>query len=82
MTNSPLSLRHFSLRTQVGWAVGVVLSLTFLIQALMVFSVSSDELKKSRSDEMGVLVNRVAAELGRFENYLNCLFEEPLLYCI
>ena len=63
MTNSPLSLRHFSLRTQVGWAVGVVLSLTFLIQALMVFSVSSDELKKSRSDEMGVLVNRVAAEL-------------------
>ena len=58
-----LSLRHFSLRTQVGWAVGLILSITFVIQALMLFSVSSDELKKSLSGQLEVLVSRVAAEL-------------------
>jgi diguanylate cyclase (GGDEF)-like protein/PAS domain S-box-containing protein len=58
-----ISLRNFSLRTQVGWAVGVILSLAFLIQALMVYSAASNELKKSLSGQLEVLVNRIASEL-------------------
>jgi diguanylate cyclase (GGDEF)-like protein/PAS domain S-box-containing protein len=58
-----ITLRNFSLRTQVGWAVGVILSLMFLIQALMMFSAARDALKTSLSGQLEVLVNRVAAEL-------------------
>ncbi len=58
-----ISFRNFSLKTQVGWAIGVILSLMFLIQALMMFSAASDALKKSLSGQLEVLVNQVAAEL-------------------
>ncbi len=48
----------------MGWAVGLIVSFSFLIQALMMFAVSSDALKKSLSGQLEVLVSRVAAELN------------------
>ncbi len=60
---SIFSLRKFSLRSQVGWAVGLFLSLAFVIQALMLLSTASQELKKGLSGQLEVLVNRVATEL-------------------
>ena len=58
-----ISLRQLSLRTQVGWAVGLVLSFAFVIQGLLLYSVYSAELKKSLSGQLEVLVSRVATEL-------------------
>jgi diguanylate cyclase (GGDEF)-like protein/PAS domain S-box-containing protein len=60
---STISLRKFSLRTQVGWAIGLILSFTFLVQALLLFSASSDALKISLSGQLEVLVSQVATEL-------------------
>ena len=60
---SGIHLRQVSLRTQIGLAVGLVLSLILLIQALLLFSAARGELRQSLSDQLEVLVSRVAAEL-------------------
>jgi hypothetical protein len=56
-------VRQFSLRTQIGLATGLVLSLILLTQAVLLFSAARDELKQSLSGQLEVLVSRVAAEL-------------------
>src|SRR5450830_1892106 len=58
-----LNFRQFSLRTQVGLAAGLVLSLALLAQAFLLFSAARDELKQSLSGQLDVLVNQVATEL-------------------
>jgi diguanylate cyclase (GGDEF)-like protein/PAS domain S-box-containing protein len=58
-----LKLRQFSLRTQIGLAAGLVLSLMLLTQAWLLFSAARDELKQSLSGQLEVLVSRVATEL-------------------
>ena len=56
-------LRHFSLRTQIGWVAGLVLSGVLLAQAFLLFSAARDELQLSLSAQLEVLVGRVATEL-------------------
>lgn len=58
-----LSFRKFSLRTQIGVAVGLVLSLMLLSLALLLFIAARDDLKHSVSGQLEVLVSRVATEL-------------------
>ncbi len=58
-----IKVRQFSLRTQIGLATGLVLSLILLTQAVLLFSAARDELKQSLSGQLEVLVSRVAAEL-------------------
>jgi diguanylate cyclase (GGDEF)-like protein/PAS domain S-box-containing protein len=55
--------RRFSLRTQIGLAAGLVLSLTLLAQATLLFFAARAELKQSLSGQLEVLVSRVATEL-------------------
>ncbi|WP_306602915.1 EAL domain-containing protein [Azonexus sp.] len=62
-SQSGISLRHLSLRTQIGLAVGLVLSLILLIHALLLFSAARGELRQSLSGQLEVLVSRLAAEL-------------------
>lgn len=63
MIHPAIIFRKFSLRTQIGLAVGLVLSLILLTQALLLFSAARDELKHSLSGQLEVLVSRVATEL-------------------
>jgi diguanylate cyclase (GGDEF)-like protein/PAS domain S-box-containing protein len=58
-----LHLRNFSLRTQIGWALGLVLSFTLVVQALLLFVAARTELRHSQAAQLDVLVNRVGAEL-------------------
>jgi diguanylate cyclase (GGDEF)-like protein/PAS domain S-box-containing protein len=58
-----ISFRKFSLRTQIGVAVGLVLSFMLLTLALLLFFAARDELKHSLSGQLEVLVSRVATEL-------------------
>ena len=58
-----IKLRQFSLRAQIGWVVGLVLSCVLLAQAFLLFSAARDELKQSLSAQLEVLVGRVATEL-------------------
>jgi diguanylate cyclase (GGDEF)-like protein/PAS domain S-box-containing protein len=58
-----IRLRQFSLRSQIGLAAGLVLSLMLLIQAGLLFSAARTELKQSVSGQLEVLVSRLAAEL-------------------
>ncbi len=62
-TQAGITLRRFSLRTQIGLAAGLVLSLMLLTQALLLFSAARDELRQSLSGQLEVLVRRVATEL-------------------
>ncbi|MFZ4537864.1 cache domain-containing protein [Propionivibrio sp.] len=62
-TQAGSKLRQFSLRTQIGLAAGLVLSVLLLTQALLLFSAARDELKQSLSGQLEVLVSRVATEL-------------------
>jgi diguanylate cyclase (GGDEF)-like protein/PAS domain S-box-containing protein len=62
-SQASISLRQFSLRTQIGLAVGLILSLTLLIHSLVLFSAARGELRQSLSGQLEVLVNRLAAEL-------------------
>jgi diguanylate cyclase (GGDEF)-like protein/PAS domain S-box-containing protein len=55
--------RKFSLRTQIGLTVGLVLSVMLLAQASLLFSAARDELRQSLSRQLEVLVSRVATEL-------------------
>jgi len=63
ITQPGKNLRQFSLRTQIGLAAGLVLSVILLVQALLLFSAARDELKQSLSGQLDVLVGRVATEL-------------------
>jgi len=62
-TDWNLLLRRISLRTQIGLAVGLVLSVALLTQAILLFSAARAELKQSLSGQLEVLVSRVGAEL-------------------
>jgi diguanylate cyclase (GGDEF)-like protein/PAS domain S-box-containing protein len=61
--SAKIKLRQFSLRTQIGWATGLVLGLMLLTQALLLFSAARTELKHSLSGQLEVLVARLATEL-------------------
>ena len=58
-----INLRQFSLRTQIGLAVGLVLSLMLVTQAWLLFSAARSELTQSLSGQLEVLASRVATEL-------------------
>lgn len=67
-THLPRRLRAFdwrrlSLKTQIGLATTVVLSLMLLAQALLLFSAARTELRSSQSAQLELLVSRVAEEL-------------------
>ena len=59
----PIRLRQFSLRSQIGWVAGLVLSCVLLAQAYLLFSAARDELQQSLSAQLEVLVGQVATEL-------------------
>jgi diguanylate cyclase (GGDEF)-like protein/PAS domain S-box-containing protein len=60
---SGISLRQLSLRSQIGLAVGLVLSVMLLAQAWLLFSAAREELKRSLSGQLEVLTSQVASEL-------------------
>ncbi|WP_238552226.1 EAL domain-containing protein [Herminiimonas sp. CN] len=51
------------MRTQIGLAAGLVLCITLVIQAFLLFSAARTELQHSLSTQLEVLVTRVASEL-------------------
>lgn len=55
--------RRFSLKTQIGLATTLVLSVMLLAQALLLFSAARAELRASQSTQLEMLVSRVAEEL-------------------
>ena len=61
--NPAIIFRQFSLKTQIGWTVGIVLSVILLALSLLLFSAARDELKHSLSRQLEVLTSQVATEL-------------------
>ena len=60
---SGINLRRLSLRSQIGLAAGLVLSVMLLAQAWLLFSAAREELKRSLSGQLEVLTSQVASEL-------------------
>jgi diguanylate cyclase (GGDEF)-like protein/PAS domain S-box-containing protein len=58
-----ISTQKLSLRSQIGLAAGLVLAFTVLLQAVLLFSSARDELKRSLSQQLNVLVRQVGNEL-------------------
>lgn len=59
----PMNFGRFSMRSQIGLTIGLVLIFTVLVQAYLLFSAARDELKTSLSQQLDVLVNQVGNEL-------------------
>ncbi len=59
----PMNFGRFSMRSQIGLTIGLVLIFTVLVQAYLLFSAARDELKTSLSRQLDVLVNQVGNEL-------------------